>query len=176
MATYLLSNQTEILPQWSFRKSWHFYLPAWILLQEQQWSCCRSPPFFWRRKTHHFRLFRLVSLGYMAWYNICLHTHLPNKPEINLTLMAPKSAPTANMETIRDQIIVTVCGCGGSSYLSYQLVLMKRCIYCGDRSKLLLNVIQIIETEWRRNDEGDVSHRRRRTQSSDMEADLKASS
>lgn len=117
-----------------------------------------------------------VSVGYTAWYNICLHTHLPSKSEINLTLMAPKSPPTANMETIRDQIIVTICGCGGSPYLSYQLLLMKRWMYCGDRSKLLLNVIQIIETEWRRNDKGDVSHRRRRTQSSDMEADLKASS
>lgn len=117
-----------------------------------------------------------VSLGYTAWYNICLHTHLPSKPEINLTLTAPKSPPTANMETIRDQIIVTVCGCGGSSYLSCQLLLMKRCMYCGDRFELLINVIQIIETEWIRNDEGDVSHRRRRTQSSDMEAGLKASS
>lgn len=48
---------------------------------------------------------------------VVLHSHLPIKPEMNLTLMAPKSPPTANMETIRDQIIVTVCGGGSSLYL-----------------------------------------------------------
>ena len=57
-------------------------------------------------------------------------THLPSMSATNLTLRAPKTPPTAKMETIRDHIIVTVCGGGGSSYLSYQLLLMKCFMYC----------------------------------------------
>lgn len=52
-------------------------------------------------------------------------THLPSTPQKNLTLTAPRNPPTANMDTMRDQITVTVCGGGSSSYRSYQLLLMK---------------------------------------------------
>lgn len=65
-------------------------------------------------------------------------THLPSMPETKLTLMAPRSPPTANMETMRDQIIVMVCGGGGSLCLSYQLLLMKLCMNCGGSEKLFL--------------------------------------
>lgn len=64
-------------------------------------------------------------------------THLPSMPETKLTLMEPRRPPTANMETMRDQIIVMVCGGGGSLCLSYQLLLMKLCMNCGGSEKLL---------------------------------------
>lgn len=67
-------------------------------------------------------------------------THLPSLPEKNLTLIAPKNPPTAYMETIRDQIIVTVCAGGGSLCLSYQLLLMKRCMYCRKSKSLWLEL------------------------------------
>lgn len=62
-------------------------------------------------------------------------THLPSLPETNLMLRAPKIPPRAYMETIRDQIMVTVCGGGGSSYLWNQLLLMKLCMNCNKTAK-----------------------------------------
>lgn len=62
-------------------------------------------------------------------------THLPSLPETNLTLRAPKTPPRAYMETIRDQIMVTVCGGGCSAYLWNQLLLMKLCMNCNKTVK-----------------------------------------
>lgn len=70
-------------------------------------------------------------------YYIKTPSYLPSTPEITLTLTAPRSPPTANKETIKDQIMVTVCGDGGSPYLWYQLLLMKCCMYCRESFKML---------------------------------------
>lgn len=59
--------------------------------------------------------------------------HLPSVPVINSTLKAPKSPPTAYMETMRDQMIVMVRGGGGSLYLWNQLLLMKLWMYCREK-------------------------------------------
>lgn len=74
-----------------------------------------------------------VKPGYKNEHCIESLTHLPSLPESNSTLRAPQSPATANTETIRDQIIVIISGGGGSLYLSYQLLLMKLFMCCGER-------------------------------------------
>lgn len=99
--------------------------------------------------------------------------------------MAPKSPPTAYMDTISDQSIVTVCWGGAASYLSYQLLLMKCFMYCGKKknNRKALHFTFLSQTypapgkmSWLlRQNRNDVSHRWGRTQSSDVVAGLKAS-
>lgn len=57
-------------------------------------------------------------------------THLPSMRDTKLILRDPKNAPTPYRETMSDQIMVTMCGGGVSSYLSIQLLLMKLWMNC----------------------------------------------
>lgn len=57
-------------------------------------------------------------------------THLPSMRDTKLILREPKNAPRPYRETMSDQIMVTMCGGGVSSYLSIQLLLMKLWMNC----------------------------------------------
>lgn len=81
-----------------------------------------------------------VRSGYLFYFIfvfIYTHaTHLLSMRDTKLILREPKNAPRPYRETMSDQIMVTMCGGGGSLYLSTQLLLMKLWMNCGVKRQI----------------------------------------
>lgn len=78
--------------------------------------------------------------------------------DTKLILREPQNAPRPYSETMSDQMMVTMCGGGISSYLSTQLLLMKRWMNCVVKVQIFCFLIGSLKVtdSWRGS---QVSHR-----------------